>query len=322
MKTTFLKAFAVTAALGMAIPAMAAEKTFIAIGTGGVTGVYYPTGGAVCRMLNQDRRRHRIRCGVESTDGSIANLLALRKGVYDLAVVQSDWQYHAFHGTDIFEPVGAFPELRSLFSMHAEPLTVIARPGSGIRKFEDLRGKRVNLGKIGSGQRATMEVLLAALGWSQSDFAFAGQFSADEQGAALCDRRVDAIVTAVGHPNGGVLSITRSCDTLIIPVEGPEIAALIADHPYYAPATIPASIYRTNFRDTPTFGIRATVVATSNLPERAAYEATKAVFEGVATLREEHPAFVDLDPKEMATLGLAAPLHPGAARYYAEAGLR
>jgi len=152
-KTKLSLGAVVTAAL-MA-PAAYAEE-FITIGTGGVTGVYYPTGGAICRLVNKGRKEHGVRCSVESTGGSVYNINTIREGELEFGVAQSDWQYHAFNGSSKFEEAGPFENLRAVFSVHPEPFTVVARADSGITNFEDLKGKRVNIGNPGSGQRGTM----------------------------------------------------------------------------------------------------------------------------------------------------------------------
>ncbi|NVK30177.1 MAG: TAXI family TRAP transporter solute-binding subunit, partial [Gammaproteobacteria bacterium] len=191
-----------------------AADQFISIGTGGVTGVYYPTGGAVCRMMNKGRKEHGIRCAVESTGGSVYNINTIRAGELEFGVAQSDWQHHAYNGTSKFEDAGAFEGLRAVLSIHPEPFTVVARADSGIRNLEDLKGKRVNIGNPGSGQRGTMEVLMAEMGWTKDDFALASELKAAEQSAALCDNNIDAMVYTVGHPSGSIQEATTACDSV------------------------------------------------------------------------------------------------------------
>ena len=219
---------------------------FVTIGTGGVTGVYYPTGGAICRLVNKGRKEHGIRCSVESTGGSVYNLNTIRAGELDMGVAQSDWQFHAYHGTSRFEDQGANMELRAIFSVHPEPFTVVARADSGIESFDDLKGKRVNIGNPGSGQRGTMEVVMAALGWEKSDFALASELKSAEQSQALCDNKIDAIVFTVGHPSGSIKEATTSCDSVLVSVTGAAIEKLVADNDYYRTATIPGEMYRGN----------------------------------------------------------------------------
>ncbi|WP_104020247.1 TAXI family TRAP transporter solute-binding subunit [Roseovarius nitratireducens] len=303
----------------MMAPAAMAEE-FITIGTGGVTGVYYPTGGAICRLVNKGRKDHGIRCSVESTGGSIYNIKTIRAGELEFGVAQSDWQYHAFHGTSRFEEDGAFEGLRAVFSVHPEPFTVVARADSGITTFDDLKGKRVNIGNPGSGQRGTMEVLMDAKGWTTDDFALATELKAAEQSAALCDNQIDAMVYTVGHPSGSIQEATTACDSVLVEVSGDAVDGLVNDNPYYRTATIPGGMYRGNDADTQTFGVGATFVSSDAVSEDAVYTVVKSVFENFDDFRGLHPAFANLDPQEMATAGLSAPLHAGAAKYYKEQG--
>jgi TRAP transporter TAXI family solute receptor len=312
---------ALVAAIGLAATTTAAANSFITIGTGGVTGVYYPTGGAICRLVNKGRKEHGIRCSVESTGGSVYNLNTIRAGELDMGVAQSDWQYHAYNGTSKFEEQGPNKDLRAVFSVHAEPFTVVARKDSGIKSFDDLKGKRVNIGNPGSGQRGTMEVVMAAKGWARDDFSLVSELKAAEQSQALCDNKIDAMIYTVGHPNGSIKEATTSCDTVLVAVNGPDIEKLVADHAYYRMAVIPGGMYSGSPDDTVTFGVGATFVSSTNTPADTVYQVVKAVFENFDDFRKLHPAFANLKKEEMVKDGLSAPLHDGAARYFKEAGL-
>jgi TRAP transporter TAXI family solute receptor len=309
---------------GFAVGAMMAPaafaQEFITIGTGGVTGVYYPTGGAICRLVNKGRKEHGIRCSVESTGGSVYNINTIREGELEFGVAQSDWQYHAYNGTSKFEDAGPFEGLRAVFSVHPEPFTVVARADSGVTNFDDLKGKRVNIGNPGSGQRGTMEVLLEAKGWTTGDFALATELKAAEQSAALCDNQIDAMVYTVGHPSGSIQEATTACDSVLVTVDGPDVDKLIADNSFYRAATIPGGMYRGNDADVATFGVGATFVTSADVSDEAVYTVVSSVMENIDDFKKLHPAFANLDPKEMATAGLSAPLHPGAAKYYKEKG--
>lgn len=308
--------------LGVAVPATQAQaETFITIGTGGVTGVYYPTGGAICRLVNKGREEHGIRCSVESTGGSVYNINTIRAGELDFGVAQSDWQYHAYHGTSKFEEQGPFEELRAVFSVHPEPFTVVARADSGITNFTDLKGKRVNVGNPGSGQRGTMEVVMEAMGWTMDDFTLASELKAAEQSKALCDNKIDAMVYTVGHPSGSIQEATTACDSVLVTVDGPVIEKLVADNAYYRKAVIPGGMYRGNDQDTVTFGVGATFVTSTKVADDVVYNLVKAVFENFDDFRRLHPAFEHLNKEQMVKDGLSAPLHPGAEKYYKEVGL-
>jgi len=301
--------------------AKAAEQRFITIGTGGVTGVYYPTGGAICRLVNQARKAHGIRCSVESTGGSVDNINMIRAGDLDMGVVQSDWQYHAYHGTSKFKKAGPFKALRAVFSIYPELFTVVARADSGIKTFADLKGKRVNVGNPGSGQRGTMEVLMAALGWTMKDFPFVSELKSSEQSKALCDHKIDAMVFIVGHPSASIKEATVTCDSVIVSVTGPIVDKLVKDHDYYRTAVIPGGMYRGTPHDTKTFGVGATFVSSTAVPTSVVYDVVKAVFENFDDFKKLHPAFANLEKSEMVSDGLSAPLHSGALKYYKEVGL-
>ncbi len=312
---------ATLAALAAAVPASAADQ-FITIGTGGVTGVYYPTGGAICRLVNKGRKDHGIRCSAESTGGSVYNVNTIQQGELDFGVAQSDVQYKAYEGEGEWAN-NAFKDLRAVFSLHAEPFTVVARADSGIKTFDDLKGKRVNVGNPGSGQRSTMEVLMNEMGWTLNDFALASELKPAEQAQALCDNKVDAIVYTVGHPNGSIQEATTSCDTVLVDVDNEAVKGLVEKFPYYSMATIPGGMYRgaENEDDTTTFGVRATFVTDAKKDPQVVYTVTKAVFENFEDFQQLHPAFASLKKDEMVAAALSAPLHEGAKKYYDEAGL-
>ncbi|MDX1597831.1 MAG: TAXI family TRAP transporter solute-binding subunit [Marinobacter sp.] len=315
-------ALAAAVSLGAASSAVSAqEQQFVTIGTGGVTGVYYPAGGAICRLVNMDRKEHGIRCSVESTGGSVYNLNAIREGELDLAVAQSDWQYHAYNGTSEFESAGKNEKLRAVFSLHPEPFTVVASKGSGIKTFEDLEGKRVSIGNPGSGQRATAEVLMKEMGWDKDKFSLAAEIKAAEQSQALCDGNIDAFFYTVGHPSGAIKEATTSCDSVLVNVDNAATKKLIDENPYYRKAVVPGGMYRGSDDDVTTFGVAATFVSSTDVPDEVVYAVVKAVFENFDSFKRLHPAFGNLNKEEMVSDALSAPLHPGAAKYYKEAGL-
>ncbi|MBU3030973.1 TAXI family TRAP transporter solute-binding subunit [Paracoccus marinaquae] len=309
-------AFAVTATA-----VAAQEERFITIGTGGQTGVYYVVGQSICRLVNRDTATTGIKCTAPSTGGSVANVNAIKSGDMTMGVAQSDIQFHAYNGSsDEFAGDKKFDNLRAVFSVHPEPFTVVARKDASIAGFDDLKGKRVNVGNPGSGQLATMEVVLDAKGWSMDDFSLASQLKPAEQSAALGDNKVDAIVYTVGHPNGSIQEATSTVEANLVPVEGPEIDALVEANPYYAKAVIPGGMYAGTDADTNTFGVKATFVTSADVPEDMVYEVVKAVFDNFDRFKGLHPAFANLTPEEMVTQGNSAPLHPGAEKYYKEQG--
>ncbi|GAA0566140.1 TAXI family TRAP transporter solute-binding subunit [Halomonas salifodinae] len=323
MKRHVFSAAAVSGALlgaaAFSAPAVAQDR-FITIGTGGQTGVYYVVGQSVCRMVNRGSDEHNIRCNAPSTGGSVANVNGMRSGELDMGVVQSDVQYRAYHGEANFEDDGAWEEMRAVFTMHGEPLTVVARADSGIEHISDFPGMRVNIGNPGSGQRNTMNVVMDAMGWDTDVFSLASELDAAEQAAALSDNNIDAMVYVVGHPNGSIQEATTTVDARLVPVTGEEIDGLVEEFPYYTRAVIPGGMYRGNDEDVETFGVAATFVTHEGVDEEIVYEAVKAVFENFDRFKRLHPAFENLDEESMISDGLTAPLHDGAARYYRERG--
>jgi len=288
--------------------ATSSAETFVTIGTGGQTGVYYQVGGAICRLVNRGSKDHDIKC-THTTGGSVANINGIRNGDINMGVAQSDWQYHAYNGTapDKF-PDGAYEDLRAVFSVHPEPFTVVARADSGIESFEDLKGKRVNLGNPGSGARATFEVVMDKMGWATSDFSLAAELKSSEQAAALCDDKIDA------------KEATTSCDSKLINVDNDTIKKLADDNDFYAMAEIKGGTYRGTDDDITTFGVGATFVTSTDTSDEVVYEMVKAVFDNFRRFKKMHPAFANLEEKNMIKNNLSAPLHPGAVKYYKEQG--
>ncbi len=333
MKTRILTAATFAAAIAFAAstvgstPAQAQGKQFIAIGTGGPTGVYFVVGQSICRMIHKEAaegrksgRKHGIRCAAPSTGGSTYNIGQISQGELDFGVAQSDWQYHAYNGTAP-DKVKQYKKLRAVFSVHPEPYHIIVGKSSGINSWADLKGKRFNIGNPGSGQRGTTEVLMSAYGTKKSDFKIATELTSTEQSKALCDGKIDAYGYTVGVPNAGVSVATDGCGARIISLNTGVEKKLVDNNAYYAFATIPKGTYKTTSKDVTTFGVMATFVTSADVPDNIVYEVTRAVFENIEDFRKLHPAFANLDPKNMIKNALSAPLHPGAIKYYKEKGL-
>lgn len=316
--TVIAATVALSSSLG-AVPAQAQQK-FVTIGTGGVTGVYYAAGGAICRLMNKDRAQHGIRCSVESTGGSVYNVNTIKAGELDFGVAQSDVQYNAVKGLSQFKDGGPVTELRSVFALHPEPLTVLARKEAGVSKFEDFKGKRFNVGNPGSGQRATVDMLLPAIGMKTSDFSLTSELKPDEHSAALCDNKIDGFAYVVGHPAANIQDPTTTCGAKLVPIVGASVDKLIKDYPYYAAVTIPGGMYAANPDPTKTFGVVASFVTSAKVSDDVVYTMVKAVFDNFEDFKKLHPAFANLEPKSMVKDGLSAPLHNGAVKYYKEKG--
>lgn len=326
MISTFKQTFARISLLGAAALALAlplgsaqAQQRFMTIGTGGVTGVYYAAGGAICRLVNKDRAQHGFRCTVESTGGSVANINTIRAGDLDFGVAQSDAQFNAMRGLRAFEG-RPMPELRALFSIHPEPLTLVVRREANIRSVADLRGKRVNVGNPGSGTRSMVDELFATVGLRTSDLSAVSELRPDEHGAALCDNKIDAFFFVVGHPSANIQDPLITCGAQLVNITGPAVDRLVAANPFYSDARIPARTYPSQTTELDTYGVIATIVTSANRSEQEVYLLVRAVFENLDEFRRLHPALANLQPERMIRAGLSAPLHPGAVRYYRERG--
>ena len=300
----------------------AQSRTFVTIGTGGVTGVYYPTGGAISRMVNKKAGEYGIKATVESTAGSVYNINAVLSGDLEFGVAQSDRQFQAYNGEAEWSKLGPQKDLRAVFSIHPESITLIASLASNIKDVTGLKGKRVNIGNPGSGQLQNSKDVLEGAGVALGSF-HAEQVKAVEAPGLLQDEKIDAFFYTVGHPNGNIKEATSGrVKVSIIPITGPGIDRLLKRHSYYAKSTILRKFYPSavNTRDIESIGVKATLVASSRLDEKIVYAITKEVFDNLDAFKKLHPAYSVLTKENMLE-GLSAPIHKGALRYYREAGL-
>lgn len=302
--------------LASGFPVAGQDLELISIGTGGETGVYYLTGGAICAMVNKRRWDTGMRCLTEPSAGSIQNLRDVRAGARTFGIVQSDWQFHAENGTNVFSEAGPDRDLRSVLSLFREPFTVITRPGTGIVGLNDLKEKRVSLGPAGSGGRATMGVVMEALDWTDADFAWTADFAMPDVPRALCAGDIDAAVFIVAHPNLAVEEMISTCDAALVPVSGPEIEKMVAENPYFTPDVIAADSYAGQSSDAPTFALTATLITSSRTSPLVVSEVTRAVIENLDAFRATHPALTDLDGARMFSEGMTAPPHEGVLPVY------
>lgn len=324
--TMFVVAVAAVAlaVTGIAPVAAVAGPKYLTIGTGGVTGVYYPTGGAIARIVNKKKKEYGMRLTVESTGGSVFNINAIMAGDLEFGVVQSDRQYQAFNGSPNSEWAGKPQEnLRALFSVHPESITLCAAVDAGINSVADLKGKRVNIGNPGSGQRQNSIDALTALGIDYEKDIQAESLKAAEAPGMLQDGRLDAFFYTVGHPSGAFKEATSGTRKVkFIPVELP--ASFYEKFSYYAPSVVPVvGNYpgAENDADVNSFGVKATFVTSSKVKDKYVYGLVKEIFENFDDFKKLHPAYAVLT-KENMMQGLSAPLHNGAKKYFDEMGMK
>jgi len=299
-----------------------AKDTFVTIGTGGITGVYYPTGGAIAKVINAKRSTYHVRASVESTGGSKFNINAINSGDLDFGIAQADTQYLAFSGQGAWKGKPA-KKLRAVFSLAPEAVTFVAAEDSGVKSIADVKGKVINLGDPGSGNRINAMDIFQTVGIVPGKDFRDEKLKPSDAPRLLQDGRIDGFFYTVGHPNGNIKEATagkRHCR--IVPITG--LDKLLTQAPYYAMTTIDMTQYpdATNSKDlkVETLGMLATLVTSSDVPEDIVYAVTKEVMENLEAFKKLHPALAVLTKQSMLQ-GLTAPLHKGAERYYKEAGL-
>ncbi|MEG0006441.1 MAG: TAXI family TRAP transporter solute-binding subunit [Aeromonas sp.] len=293
----------------LALPLFAAPA-YVTIGTGALNGVYYPTGGAICRLLNEDNSQHGLHCTVQSTSGSLANLADLAKGEVQLALVQSDVLYHAAHGTGPFAGKAPNETLRNLFRLHQESLTLLASATSNITTLADIEGKRVDIGAPNSGDRVTSQALLEAMGWQESSFTPPPVASPGNRLEGLCNGTLDAALLVAGHPNQGIGDLTGRCKARLIPIEGEQIDRLLKQHSYYQRSRIGANLYPGQTGGVNTFAVTAELVAEASLPEAEVRTVRDVLTNNLKQFTRLHPALTTLTPESMQADDIV-PTHPG-----------
>jgi len=303
-------------------PLTIALRAPVTIATADPAAIYYPVGNAICRIVNlAEADDPAKRCQAVVSEGAQANVEKVRSGAVTLGLTQSDLAYGAYRGRGPFAAVGPNPELRTVVALQRESFTVIARADSHIRDFQDLRGKRVGIGTVGAGYTFTRDIVLPYYGWTISDFERALELGPAEQNQTLCDNEVDAIIFEAAHPDGLTQVATSECHARLVRVAGPPIDRLLAAHPYYVASVIPGGLYDGNREDTPTFSTQTLLIASVRMPDDLAYAMVKALFENFDDFRRLHPELSTLTKKDMVPSAAVMPIHPGALRYYREAGL-
>ncbi|ACZ11351.1 TAXI family TRAP transporter solute-binding subunit [Sulfurospirillum deleyianum] len=307
-----------TLAGALSVPMVAAE--FITIGTGSVTGTYYPTGGAICQMVNKNKKETNIRCSVESTGGSVYNVNTIKAGELDFGISQSDTAYQAFKGEGKFQGAAAVPELRSAIAIYPELLALVVSQKSGIKSITDLKGKKINLDSPGSGTHMTADLVFEAFGIKASDLALANELKVSEGPTMLQDNHIDGYFFVAGHPTANIKDAANSVDISIVPIDGPQIDVLLKKYPYYAKGIISGSYYKGVPNDVPSIGVKAVLVTSTKVKDEVVYQVVKTILDNFEKFKELHPSYKTIT-KESLLEGLSIPQHPGAIRAFKEAGI-
>jgi hypothetical protein len=305
-------------------PAFALE---ILIGSSRTTTFNYHFGRALCRLIS--RGPGDLDCDVSAADVGLHSadyvhtLTNVRNGALDLGIIDSSVQYDAINKTGRFEYYdGDFKNIRGLFSVNGVPFTIVLRGNENLASFNDLEGKKVNVGNPGSPQRAIMDSLLEAQGWSKKSFQLAEELPAtnNQDTMSLCFGAVDAVVRFNVQPDAATRHMVDLCDARLLPITGDMVDKLISKYPYYSTQSIAAGTYASNAESVATFGLLETVVTSEEVDADTVYALVKSVFDQIDRLRNTHPVFSSLNPVDMISKGMTAPLHEGALKYYREQG--
>ncbi|MBI4184101.1 MAG: TAXI family TRAP transporter solute-binding subunit [Proteobacteria bacterium] len=319
-------AVAIGGALALAAGEAGAQQktTFVNIGTAGIGGGYYPTGGFICNAVNSNRQKygHNIRCTVESTAGSVGNLRAIAAGDLEVGISQADWQYHAYNGTSVFKDIGPQKNLRFVFSLHSDVIHVVTRKGAGVNNFTDLKGKTVNTGNVGSGTESTIYFAMGRYKfdpktWLGKDT----KLTSREQASAVCDGKIDAFIYPTAITAASITEATNTCDTVIANWWDGTVQGILKEFSYYASVTIPAGTYRGQDKEVKTWGMPATIVSTTRLSTDTVYFMTKAVFDNFEEFKKQATFFSGLTREGALVNGKSIPFHSGSEKYFKEVGL-
>ena len=325
--------FAVLAALVAGTGALAAqEMRFFRIGTGGVAGTYYPIGGLIADIISHPPGARPCEkggsCGVpglvaiaQSSNGAVANIEAMDSGALESGFSQSDVAYWAFTGTGIYEGSEPVKSIRAIANLYPESIHLVARKGAGIESVEDLRGKRVSLDEPGSGTLVDARIILDAFGLSEADLEPV-YMKPSPAVAQLREGDLDAYFIVAGYPTGSVTDACREDGCELVPIDGPEVDALLEKYRYFTRDLIPAGTYRGVAEETPTISVGAQWLVAESVDEELAYGVTRALWHPNARrlLDHGHPRGPSIT-LETALDNIGIPLHPGAERYYREVGL-
>jgi uncharacterized protein len=323
-KSIALTALAVAGMVAFTGAAAAQETKFVNIGTGGIGGDFYPSGGYICNLLNKGRKEfgYNIRCTVESTGGSVANLRAIQAGELSVGMSEADSQFASWNGTGSFEQVGANKDLRYLFALGADVLHVVTRKDTGIETFADLKGKVVNTGNVGSGTESLVQVSLEAYGTTPEDyFGQITKLTSREQAQALCDGKIDAFIYPVAVSGASIAEATNTCEAKIVSWDDESITTMLDGVGYFSPITIPAGTYRGQENDRTTWGLPATVLASADADDEVIYNLVKSVFDNFEDLKKQSSIYTGATREGAVSAGRSVPYHPAALRYYKEVGL-
>lgn len=283
--------------------------------TGGDSGTYFAFGGVIANVLTE--KVENLEISAITSGASAANCRSLNNGEADLAILQNDVLDYAYNGTEIMKDDGAMGKLRAIATMYTETIQLVALESSGVKTVPDLKGKKVCVGAQGSGSEANAIQILSAFGLTYDDIDVQ-YLSFSEASTAMQNGTVDAAFQTSGLPNTAVLELSKMRDIVVVPIDGAERDALIAQYPFYVKSPIPAGTYTDEAAES--VAILATLVTTTDLDDEVVYKITKNLFEQKDALALGHAKGADLDVTKGMD-GVSIPFADGALKYYKEAGV-
>ncbi len=299
------------------LPVVAAQ--FVTIGTGGMGGTYYPTGKAVCKIINKVKKESGVRCSMKSTGGSVYNINHIRTEDLELGIAQSDTAYQAYYGQGKFKEK-AYTALRSVIAIYPELLAFVTKKGNGINSMKDMVSRNINIDAPGSGTRMTTEIVMDAFGIKQSSLKFISEVKNSEASNMLEEGKIDGYFGVFGHPTSNIRNISNRIDINIVPIIGKAVDMLVDKYPYYAKGKISGSFYKGVVSDVKSIGVKAVLVTSTNMTENTIYVITKVILDNFEEFKKQHPAYKTIT-KESLLEGLAIPQHKGAIKAFKEKGL-
>lgn len=293
--------------------------SLVTIGTGSVSGTYYPTGNNICKLVNMYEKDTAIKCTIEATSGSVYNINSIKNNTLEIAIAQSDMVHQAYNGVGKFQNNGS-TNLRAIMSIYPELLTFVVNKNANITKLEDIKNKKINVGEIGSGSESSVKILFANSNISTKELAKEERLNPTDMQQALIDGKIDGYFFVLGHPNNTIKELAQKMDIAILPLQGQNIDSIIAQYPYYSTSLIKANTYQGVNEDVNTYGVKAILITSTNTSEKIIYQITKAIVDNFDEFKTLHPAYANMT-KETLLDSLSIPLHDGAKKYYQEKGI-
>lgn len=295
------------------------KSTYISIATGGTAGTYYPLGGAMAKIFNDNVDG--VTANAQATGASAENIGLVSNGETEVAFVQNDITYYAYTGTETFEGKGEMKNIKGMAMLYPELVQIIATKSSGITSVDDLRGKKVAIGAPGSGVEANARQVLAAHDMTYDDLGKADFLSFAEAADQLKNRQIDAAFITAGIPTAAITETAQTSDMVIVPISSAKIAELAEEYPFYTEVVVPKGTYKNQDQDVTTAAVMAMLVVPENLDEDLAYNLTKALFEQRQVIIDTHEKGNDIK-LETALDGMPIEVHPGSQKYYDEQGVK